>query len=87
MEKEQPGDAGRPETSLARDTAADKAVRFGCGALLAGLAFLTLIFFGLGEGIELVPVTVFGVVLVCAAGWAGVRYGDPFLKGLLEWLP
>ncbi len=87
MKTEQAGDAGGPETSLERDTAADKAVRFGCGAVLAGLAVLTLVFLGLGEGFGLAPVTVVGVVVACAAGWAGVRYGEPFLKGLLEWLP
>ncbi len=86
MTKDRPGEPG-PETSLERDTAVDKAVRFGCGVILAGLAFITLIFLGLGEGLGLIPVAVVGVVLVCAAGFASVRYGEPFLKGLLEWLP
>ena len=80
----------RPAASpFSKDTFADKAVRFGCGSLLAGLVFVALVFSGLGEPFGVAIVVAGGIVLVLASGvlsaMLGERYLEPLLR-LIKWL-
>ncbi len=69
---------------MSADTAVDKALRFGCGALLGGLVLLTFGLLGLGEGLSGSAVGVIALILVVAAGLAGLGFGERFLQSLLK---
>ena len=73
-----------PGPALSHDTAVDKALRFGCGALLGGLVLLGLGLLGLGEGLGGSAVAVGALIFLTAAGLAGLGFGEPFLQSLLK---
>ncbi len=71
--------------SLAEDTLADRAARFGCGALL-GVAVMAYILMNVSGGMGLVLVA-FVFVFVCGA--LAVAWGEAFFEkmlGLIKWL-
>jgi hypothetical protein len=67
--------------SLATDTMADKAVRFGCGALMAGIAVAFLLSSVMAGGTGLILLAT-SIVLAC--GVLAVAYGESFIEGLLK---
>lgn len=70
---------------LAVDTAADKAVRFGCGALM-GVAVMAYLLMSASGGAGTIFVTMM-VVLVCGA--LAVTWGETFFERvikLIKWL-
>jgi hypothetical protein len=69
---------------LVRDTPAEKAVRFGCGAALGALMMLGIVMTGLAEPIGMTGVLVAAGVLTVSAGLAGVARGEPAIRGLLK---
>jgi hypothetical protein len=75
--------------AFAVDTAADKAMRFGCGAILASLVLLALGMVGLMEPFGIPAIITICIVSVVAAGVLSVTLGEPFMRGLLkliDWL-
>ena len=72
-----------------RGSFADKAVRFGCGSVLATLVLTFLVLSGLGEPLSVPAVVAGGVVLIVVSGVLSValgeRYLEPLLK-LIKWL-
>ena len=86
---DKPDELSPAESPLSKDSFADKAVRFGCGSLLAGLIVVALVFSGLGEPFGLTGVVAGGIVLVLASGvlsaTLGERYLEPLLR-LIKWL-
>jgi hypothetical protein len=77
------------QSPLSQDSFADKAVRFGCGSVLATLVFTFLVFSGLGEPLSVPVVVAGGIVLIVVSGILSValgeRYLGPLLK-LIKWL-
>ncbi len=76
-------DPERPP-AFAVDTAADKAVRFGCGAVLAFLLVLAVGMFGLADPLGTPALLTLCTGLVVGAGFLSVTYGEPFIRALLK---
>ncbi len=73
-----------PGPALLDDTLADKAVRFGCGGILAALIILGTVFSGFVEGVEDRTALAMCVAGVVAAGLLSVACGEPFIRALLK---
>jgi hypothetical protein len=78
--------AGQAEadSAFAVDTIADKAVRFGCGAVLASLIVVALVIFGLPVPFGMAGVVTLGILFIGAAGLFSVTHGERFIRGLLR---
>jgi hypothetical protein len=68
--------------AFAVDTLADKAIRFGCGAVLASLIVVAVVMFGLLEGIPALATV--SVVFIGGAGVFSVTHGERSIRGLLK---
>jgi hypothetical protein len=80
------GQADDPERAPAFtvDTVADKAVRFGCGAILALLVLLALGMVGFMEPFGIPAVIAICLMVVAASGVLSVAFGEPFIRSLLK---
>ena len=71
-------------SAFAVDTIADRAVRFGCGAILASLIVVALVMFGLPVPFGMAGVVTLGILFIGAAGLFSVTHGERFIRGLLR---
>jgi hypothetical protein len=78
------GENAATPPSLTRDTLVDKGVRFGCGAVLAGLIVIASAISGLGEPVGVAGVIIAGLVFVLVCGWLSVTQGERFVRGLIK---
>jgi hypothetical protein len=80
-------DKPRELPSRARDTLADKRVRFGCGGLLGLLIVASVVISSaaiFGDVLGFWSLMAFGALAVGACGVLGVTHGDRFFVGLLK---
>jgi hypothetical protein len=72
------------EPLLPHDSMADKAVRFGCGAVLAALVVTGLALSGLGEPLSVPVVATAGILVVLVSGGLSIAFGERYLVRLLK---
>ena len=76
-----------PRGSPLTDSPSDRALRFGCGALLGIVIVLALGLGGVAQG-DLSLLVVLGLVVVVTCGLLGASHGDRFFKAVvsrLDW--
>ncbi len=81
-------DGAERAPAFAVDTFADRAIRFGCGAVLASLVVVALVMSGLLEGMP--ALLIISIGFIGAAGLFSVTHGERFIQSLLKvikWLP
>jgi hypothetical protein len=67
-----------------KDTLADRAIRFGCGFILALLVVTALVMFGILEPLGLSGVVVVGAVFASLSGLVSATQGERVILGLLK---
>ena len=67
-----------------KDTLTDRAVRFGCGFILALSLLTSLIILGFGEPLGLSSVAVLGGLLAILSAVLSAAYGERVILGLLK---
>jgi hypothetical protein len=85
---EEPAEDPAAAPLFRKDTAADKAVRFGCGAILGALVavggLMAGLITGLPEPFGMTGVIVGIIVLIGGAGLVCVTHGEPAIQVLLK---
>jgi hypothetical protein len=74
----------QPPPRFTKDTLADKAIRFGCGFVLALLVVTALVLFGILEPLGLRGVVVLGAVFASVTGVLSATQGERVILGLLR---
>ena len=71
-------------SGLSTDTMADKAIRFGCAAMLAPMVILAAVWIGVFEFMSTGALLVVTLVVAVLFGILGVAQGDGFIVGVLN---